>query len=292
MSIYSNVTEQDLITLRKLAEQQKIQRALKTINRIKKKTHDNILAESLSPITKKSEEFNESTRKIGEIVKKSHVEDGNTQTSAIEIITGTQSIRDTLAFRKKIRNFLKLEEKPNGRMFWNDVFIKAIGEMMVDIIGKEYDYTTGIQNFFIKTKHTFNNLKENEETTVYQILKYVSFFNMKHTIGIKSARMQDAIKYLPKATERFLNPPLPLIENIEDSYEDESDKLQGEGVKFIIPSSIIDIYTRLEVLLGLKLYGPTDTLTEASNLRDELYKRRENQNEQQYQNASNNFSTQ
>ena len=37
MSIYSNVTEQDLINLRKLAQQQKEQRALKIKNRILKK---------------------------------------------------------------------------------------------------------------------------------------------------------------------------------------------------------------------------------------------------------------
>ena len=52
MSIYSNVTEKDLDNLRKLAEQQKQQRALKIKNRILKQTHDVKLAESLSPITK------------------------------------------------------------------------------------------------------------------------------------------------------------------------------------------------------------------------------------------------
>ena len=55
MSDYSNVTEQDLIHLRKLAEQQKNQRAPKIKNRILKQTHDVKLAESLSPITNKSE---------------------------------------------------------------------------------------------------------------------------------------------------------------------------------------------------------------------------------------------
>ena len=68
--------------------------------------------------------------------------------------------------------------------------------------------------------------------------------------------------------------------------------LQGRGIeKIIIPSNIIDIYTRLEVLLGLKLSGHTDTLTEASNLFDELYKRGEIQNKQQYRNALNKFSS-
>ena len=68
-------------------------------------------------------------------------------------------------------------------------------------------------------------------------------------------------------------------------------KLKERGIeKIIIPSNIIDIYTRLEVLLGLKLSGHTDTLTEASNLIDELYKRGEIQNKQQYRNALNKFS--
>ena len=71
---------------------------------------------------------------------------------------------------------------------------------------------------------------------------------------------------------------------------DEID-LEDQGVKFIIPSKIIDIYTRLEILLGLKLSGHTDTLTEASNLIDELYKRGEIQNEHQFRNALNKFQS-
>ena len=53
MSIYSNVTEQDLINLRKLTKQQKEQRAVKLKNRILKQTHDVKLSKSLSPIIKK-----------------------------------------------------------------------------------------------------------------------------------------------------------------------------------------------------------------------------------------------
>ena len=77
--------------------------------------------------------------------------------------------------------------------------------------------------------------------------------------------MIDALKSLPKEIAKIRNPPLPTIEN-------ESGDLEGEGLKIIIPSNIIDIYTRLAILLGLKLSGQTDTLTEASNLIDELYK--------------------
>ena len=87
-----------------------------------------------------------------------------------------------------------------------------------------------------------------------------------------------------------------LVEDIQnktfDEITDDSDDLQGEGIqKIIIPSNIIDIYTRLEVLLGLKLSGHTDTLSEASNLIDEIYKKGEIQNKRQYQNALSKFQT-
>ena len=52
MSIYSIVTEHDLIKLGDLAEQQKNQQALKIMNRILEQTHDISLTESLLPITK------------------------------------------------------------------------------------------------------------------------------------------------------------------------------------------------------------------------------------------------
>ena len=121
-----------------------------------------------------------------------------------------------------------------------------------------------------------------EKETVFEVLKDVGFYDNIPKIGFKAARMKDASYNLPNEIDKIRNPPLPAIEN-------ESDNLQGEGVKIIIPSNIIDIYTRLEVLLGLKLSGHSDTLTEASNLIDVLYKQCEIQNKQQYRNALDKF---
>ena len=68
--------------------------------------------------------------------------------------------------------------------------------------------------------------------------------------------------------------------------------LNGQGLEeIIIPSNRIDLYTRLEILQGLKFSGHSDTPTEASNLFDTLYKRGEIQIEQQYRNALNKFQT-
>ena len=97
MSIYSNVTEQDLINLRKLALQQKHQRAPKIKNRIFKQTHDVKLAESLSPITKKLEEVNKSTKKIGEFIKESNSGNANNQEIVpVEIESEDKNIQTNL----------------------------------------------------------------------------------------------------------------------------------------------------------------------------------------------------
>ena len=74
--------------------------------------------------------------------------------------------------------------------------------------------------------------------------------------------------------------------------KEESNKLEGQGVKTLIPSNTIDIYSRLEILLGLNLSGHTDTATEASNLIDKLHKRGDLKKEQQYRNALNKISIQ
>ena len=92
-------------------------------------------------------------------------------------------------------------------------------------------------------------------------------------------------KTLPKLFEEIQN------RTFEEIALDSDSDLQGEGVKIIIPSNKIDIYTRLEVLLGLKLSGHTDTLTEASNPMDELKKRGEIQKKQQQRNALDKFLT-
>ena len=63
MSIYSNVTKQDLVNVRIPAEQQKNQRAEKIKNRNLIQTHDIKIAGKLSATTKKLDEVKESTQK-------------------------------------------------------------------------------------------------------------------------------------------------------------------------------------------------------------------------------------
>ena len=152
---------------------------------------------------------------------------------------------------------------------WNGHPAKMLGGSEVEINIKKYNKTRGIQNVFTQTSNIPLKKLNNQEREIYSnILETLDFENCKPKFGeSKSGRYKQSKSIFNKRN------------------------LQGEGVKIIIPSDINDIYTRLEILLGLKLSGHTDTLTEASNLIDELYKRGEIQNEQQYRNALNKIST-
>ena len=109
------------------------------------------------------------------------------------------------------------------------------------------------------------------------VLQKTGYYNRKPTKGRLTGRDRYTKYDLDDDVSRFLN---------------LDTKLKGRGTeKIIIPCNIIDIYTELEVLLGLKLSVHTDTLTEASNLNDELYKRGEIQNKQQNRNALHKFQT-
>ena len=184
--------------------------------------------------------------------------------------------------------------KIKWRCIWNGVFIQLLEENRVIFKNEDYDETPNIQRYFTETKLTTNSLDNIEEEAVFDILNNVGFYDMTHTKGLISARMKDAFYNSPKTFSETLNSVLPETEKIEDSNERISDiDLEGPGIEdVIIPSNIIDIYTRSEVFLGLDLSGHTNTLTEGSNLIDELCKRGEIQYEQQYRNALDNFNTQ
>ena len=221
MSIFSNVTEQDLINLRKLAEQQKNQRALKIKNRISKQTHDINLAESLSPITEKLDEVKKSTEEVGQIIRKAQPSQKNktilqnspTQTPAIDNSNISRLLLDTLAFMKTSKKFFKLTED-HGKVYWNDVLINPIGDNRIRINDNEYDISPDIQAYFTNTKLTTKFLDNFEKETVFDILQNVGFHNNIPKIGFTAARMKGALYDLPKTKDKSRNPPLPTIENV------------------------------------------------------------------------------
>ena len=280
MSIYSNVTEKDLDNLRKLAIQQKNERPVKIKNRILKQTHDIKSAESLSPITKKLYNINESTKEIGEVIKET-----NSKVDIKALPNSSKfsnSMRQMLGSLMNSRNSLKITQDESGRVNILGVPIQISEGDTKKINENVYELTPEIYKALSYTTYSGNTMKDdNDILMMYNIIRDLRY---NGTRDRGSKRKKFFTKKLPKLVEYIQN------KTFEETTDDSSD-LEGQGVKIIVPSNIIDIYTRLEILLGLKLSGHTDTLTEASNLIDELYKRGEIQNEQQYRNALNEIQT-
>ena len=265
MSIFSNVTEQDLDNLRKLAQQQKNQRALQIKNRILKQTHDVKLAETLSPITEKLDEttknlndvITEATQNLGNVIKENNTPQLATENTPVpqtiennEGVAYDVELENTLNNMKDNTGFFKTYYDRERGWIWNGHPVKMLGGTEVEIADKKFNITKGIQNVFTQTSNIPLKKLNNQEREIYNnILETLNFENYKPKSGeSKSGRYKQSKTNFNKRN------------------------LQGEGVKIIIPSNIIDIYTRLEVLLGLKLSGHSDTLSEASALIDELYK--------------------
>ena len=181
------------------------------------------------------------------------------------------SLENTLTNMKdKEKGFFKITEDENGQRFWEGIPVVVSGDSRIEIKGKDFNITPNLGNVFTDpTGKSLKKLDKTETTTYKQLLKTLNYKNYKHKSGEKNSG-----RY--KNTNSLLVPI----------------HFQGRGIeKIIIPSNIIDIYSRLEILLGLKLSGHTDTLTEASNLIDQLFRLGEIQNKQQYQNALNKFTT-
>ena len=177
-------------------------------------------------------------------------------------------------------NSLKIKSTPSGATILG-VPIYTLGGDTIQIKDNVYDLTPELYKALSYTGYDGKTMKnENDILMLNNIIRDLGYTGVG---DYQSKRKAFLTETLPRLVEEIQNRTF-------EEITDESNDLQGEGVKIIIPNNIIDIYTRLEVLLGLKLSGHTDTLIEASNLIDELYKRDEIQNKQQYRNALNKFS--
>ena len=172
--------------------------------------------------------------------------------------------------------FFKTHSDPQLGCMLNIYPIRTPGGTNVKNGGNKYDRSPGLQKVFTDTKYeTAKSMSDTEKVVFKDILSKTNYYNLKLTKGKMSGRDRYIKNDLDNDVVKILN-----------LYK----KLRGKEVeKYIIPSKLIDNYTRLEVLLGLKLSGHSDTLTEASNLIDELYKRGEIQNKQHYRNDLNKF---
>ena len=170
---------------------------------------------------------------------------------------------------------LKIKSSPSGATILG-VPIYTLGGDKLRIRDNVYELTPEIYKALSYTGYTGKSMQNENDISMLN--------NIIGDLGYTVVGDRDS-----KRKRIFTITPTKLFNDIQNRTSDEFD-LEGQGIhKITIPSNIIDIYTRLEKLLGLKLSGQSNTLTEASNLIDELYKRDGIQNEQQYRNALDKF---
>ena len=257
------------------------------------------LAESLSPTTKKLEDVNKSTKKLGDILKESNSENENNQEIVpVEIESEDELIQTNLRALPNSSFFSDLMTKTLGRLMSSADSLKMkaspsgatiLGVLIITLGG---DRTQINDNVYDLTPETYKTLSYTGYTgkSMKRASNVLKMNNIKLDLGYTGVGDKKSNR------KTFLTITLPkLVDEIQNrTFEEitaDSDDFQGEGVKIIIPSNIIDIYTRLEVLPGLKISGHSDNLTEASNIIDELNKLGEIQNKQQNGNSLDNFSS-
>ena len=193
-----------MIKLRKLAEQQKNHRTLINKNRILKQTHDIILAESLSPITKKLEKFNETTKKMGEVIEKSQPENITPQAAIehsqhhqpIEKIEGViydTELENTLKNMKNKTGLCRTNENRERGWIWNGYLGKIIGGTEVEINDNKYNITPGIQKVLVDSKYkTAKSMNDKDKVGFRDMLQKTKYYD-----GIPTKkRMSGCDKYI------------------------------------------------------------------------------------------------
>ena len=114
----------------------------------------------------------------------------------------------------------------------------------------KYNIIPGLQKVLVDQPYdTAKSMIDEDKSIFRDILWKTGYYNRKPTKG----RLTGRDRYIKYDLDNDVITILRL-----------DNKLKVRGVKkIIISSNIIDIYTRIELLIGLKLSGHTDTLTEA-----------------------------
>ena len=178
-----------MTNLRKLAEQQKEQRAINIENRILKQTHDIKLAESLSHITKKLDEvnkstqesllpintklntINDSTQKVGDIIKES-----NSENNKEIFVTTSILLQDTFKSSTKTPSSLELNLDKDGNLSILGTPIKSLGGDKRQVYENIYEFNPEIHKASSKSSYTGKSMKnENDRRTLFNFSTDVGY---------------------------------------------------------------------------------------------------------------------
>ena len=144
---------------------------------------------------------------------------------------------------------------PDGDSSWNTKPVKVLERTRLQVGDEEYVFNPKIEQAVSNTSLDSDNLTNDEILPFNDILQTVVYQNLQ-------------TKRRSKMSRKFQNIKQILSQKLKTT-EDGPDFLQGEGTTFIFPFTIIDFWTRIKIVLGLKVSAHTNTLTGGSNSIDE-----------------------
>ena len=217
----------------------------------------------VSEFSKESYSENQNNQEIVPVDTDSDNSGGDITNPNIKALPNSSIFRDlltkTLGRLRSSPNSLRRKPSSSGATVHGVSIYNLEGDKF-RIRGKEYDLNPEIFEALSLTGYTGATMTdENDNLMMYYILNDSGYTGIDET---DSKRKTFFTITLPKLVEKIQN------RTFKEITLDSDSGLQGEGVKIVILCNTIDFYTRLEILLGLKLSGHTDTLTEASNLID------------------------
>ena len=181
----------------------------------------------------------------------------------------------------KSRTFSKLAQDEFGKASISGTPFYTLGGKRIKITDNIYDLTRKIHKALASTMYGGKSMVDKSDN--------LAFFNILNDLGYtgdgdkNSEAKRCFLCVLPKKCAEIKSK-----EQNEEVFYD----FEGQGIeKFFISSNTVDIYNRLEVLLGLRSCGQNNTFTEASKLMGELHKRSGIEIEQQNRNALSKFHT-
>ena len=200
----------------------------------------------------------------------------------------SKQLCSTLGKMINATNKFKLYTGKGERYVLNGINVDPMGGKDVKIGNNIYEITPEIQSLLTQTKNIFNKMSDNDIVIFIRILDET---NCNPEEDHKSTRRDYIRDKLPSKVRKILIPPIVAITSWEsDEYESLESDLEGNGTKtIVVPSDSDEMWTRLKVLLGIKLAGHTDSVIEASQLLHALFKKGEIETEQQYRNAIDKF---
>ena len=162
-------------------------------------------------------------------------------------IIPSKLLKNTFQSLESTLTSLKLNKDEDGNYSILNSVIKPLGGDKI-LVNKSniYEFTPEIYKSLSRSNYTGKSMRsEYHKKTLYDFLTDIEYNGQGDEQTSQS-------KFFKRLINKYRN-----------IKKEEPIDLKGRGVeKIIIPSNIIDIYTRLEILLGLKLAGHTNTLTE------------------------------